>query len=116
MMERTKMKYRERIEIIAQILKAVNGNGGTTKTKIMYKAFLSYVQLIEYVPLLTENDLLQYNEKTHTFRLTARGQRFLKKYGKIKDTIKRGGLELFVKQQDYIFSIVVAIIFPTLAI
>jgi predicted transcriptional regulator len=34
------MKYRSRTEIVAMILDAANG--GATKTKIMYKAFLSY--------------------------------------------------------------------------
>jgi len=33
------MKYRNRTEIVANILDAANG--GATKTKIMYKAFLS---------------------------------------------------------------------------
>ena len=41
------MKYRSRTDITAQILEAANG--GVTKTKIMYKAFLSYAQLKEYL-------------------------------------------------------------------
>ena len=47
------MKYRSRTEIVAMILEAANG--GATKTRIMYKAFLSYAQLREYlqaVPVL----------------------------------------------------------------
>ncbi|HEY6658310.1 MAG TPA: winged helix-turn-helix domain-containing protein, partial [Nitrososphaeraceae archaeon] len=39
------MKYRSRTEIVSNILDAANG--GTTKTKIMYKAFISYNQLKE---------------------------------------------------------------------
>jgi predicted transcriptional regulator len=39
------MKYRSRTEIVAMILEAANG--GATKTKIMYRAFLSYEQLKE---------------------------------------------------------------------
>jgi len=39
------MKYRSRTEIVSRILDAANG--GATKTKIMYKAFLSYAQLKE---------------------------------------------------------------------
>jgi predicted transcriptional regulator len=35
------MKYRSRIDIISEILEAANG-GGATRTKIMYKALLSY--------------------------------------------------------------------------
>ena len=37
------MKYRSRTEILGNILDATNG--GATKTKIMYIAFLSYGQL-----------------------------------------------------------------------
>ena len=37
-------------------------NGGATKTKIMYKAFLSYAQLREYLSVLIENNLLEYLE------------------------------------------------------
>ena len=47
------MKYRSRTEIVGMILDAANG--GTTKTKIMYKAFLSYAQLKEYLSVLIEN-------------------------------------------------------------
>ncbi|MGC2439972.1 MAG: winged helix-turn-helix domain-containing protein, partial [Nitrososphaeraceae archaeon] len=52
------MKYRSRTEIVAMILEAANG--GATKTRIMYKAFLSYAQLREYLSVLIENNLLEY--------------------------------------------------------
>ena len=41
------MKNRSRTEIAANILESANG--GATKTKIMYKSFLSYSQLKEYL-------------------------------------------------------------------
>ena len=54
------MKYRSRTEIVSMILDAANG--GATKTRIMYKAFLSYAQLKEYLSVLIENNLLEYLE------------------------------------------------------
>lgn len=54
------MKYRSRTDIVSQILEAANG--GATKTKIMYKAYLSYAQLKEYLSVLLENGLLEYQE------------------------------------------------------
>ncbi|HEX6281578.1 MAG TPA: winged helix-turn-helix domain-containing protein, partial [Nitrososphaera sp.] len=42
------MGYRSRTEIISQILDTANG-GGITKTKLMYKVFLSHDQLKEYL-------------------------------------------------------------------
>ena len=51
------MKYRSRTEIVCNILDSTNG--GATKTKIMYAAFLSYAQLKEYLSVLIENNLLE---------------------------------------------------------
>ncbi len=48
------MKYRSRTDIVKLILEAANG-GGANKSKLMYKAFLSFAQLKEYVTLLLEN-------------------------------------------------------------
>ena len=70
------MKYRSRTEIVAMILEAANG--GATKTKIMYRAFLSYAQLKEYLSVLIENDLLEYIEGAQLYKTTAKGLNFLK--------------------------------------
>jgi predicted transcriptional regulator len=65
------MKNRSRTEIVSNILDAANG--GTTKIKIMYKAFLSYSQLREYLSVLIENNLLEYIEGTHKFKTSEKG-------------------------------------------
>jgi predicted transcriptional regulator len=75
----TPAKYRNRVEIVAQILKAVNVTGGTTKAKIMYGAFLTYDQLQCYLKLLIEGDLLRPNA-SNTFTITEKGIDFLKTY------------------------------------
>jgi predicted transcriptional regulator len=51
------MKYRSRTELVSMMLDAANG--GATKTKIMYSAFLSYTQLKEYLSVLIENKILE---------------------------------------------------------
>ena len=61
------MKYRSRTEIVSNILEAANG--GVTKTKIMYKAYLSYNQLKEYLSILIENNLIEYLDGTNNIRL-----------------------------------------------
>ena len=58
--------------------------GGATKTKLMYSAFISFNQLKEYLSLLAENGLMQY-EETHTFRTTEKGRHFLKLQNKIDE-------------------------------
>ena len=70
------MKNRSRTEIVGNILDAANG--GATKTKIMYKAFLSYNQLKECLTILIENNLLEYIDGTQTFKTTEKGLNFLK--------------------------------------
>jgi predicted transcriptional regulator len=76
------MKYRDKIDIISQILKIANG-GGVTRTKIMYKGLLSYTQIKEYLMLLTEKDLLYYDKDSQTFKTTEKGLRFLDTYNRI---------------------------------
>ncbi|HYJ00986.1 MAG TPA: winged helix-turn-helix domain-containing protein [Nitrososphaeraceae archaeon] len=84
------MKYRSRTEIVGNILDAANG--GATKTKIMYTAFLSYNQLKEYFSILIENNLIEYLDGTRTFKTTEKGLNFLKMHNEIgelfQNTIK----------------------------
>ncbi|AFU57470.1 hypothetical protein Ngar_c05270 [Candidatus Nitrososphaera gargensis Ga9.2] len=75
------MKYRSRTDITAQILEAANG--GCTKAKIMYRTFLSYVQLRHYFVLLVEKDLLEYDGATQTYKTTDKGHRFIQAYNQI---------------------------------
>jgi predicted transcriptional regulator len=81
------MTNRSRMDIISEILDAANG-GGATKTKMMYKAYLSFAQMKEYVRVLTENNLLNYDIYTHTFKTTEKGLKFLDTYSQMDDMIK----------------------------
>ena len=80
------MKYRSRTEIVGNILDSANG--GATKTKIMYKAFLSYNQLKEYLSVLIENNLLEYLDGTQTFKTTEKGLNFLKMHNAIEELLQ----------------------------
>ena len=82
------MKYRSRTEIVCNILDATNG-GGATKTKIMYKAFLSYTQLKEYLSVLTENNLIEYSNGTQTFKTTEKGLNLLKMHNEIGELLQQ---------------------------
>lgn len=72
------MKYRSRTDITSQILQAANG--GTTETKTMYDAYLSYAQLKEYLSVLIENALIVYIEGERQYRTTGKGLHFLGAY------------------------------------
>ena len=80
------MKNRSRTEIVAMILDSANG--GATKTKIMYIAFLSYNQLKDYLSVLIENNLLEYLEGTRTFKTTEKGLNFLKMRNEIGELLQ----------------------------
>ena len=69
------MKYRSRSEITAMIIDTTRS--GASKTKIMYKAYLSYFQVVEYLKHLQQNDLLAYEEGTQLYRATEKGLKFL---------------------------------------
>jgi predicted transcriptional regulator len=80
------MKYRSRTEIVSMILEAANG--GATKTRIMYKAFLSYAQLKEYLSILIENNLLEYLDGTQSYKTTEKGLNFLKMHDEISELLQ----------------------------
>ena len=75
------MKYRSRTDIVSQILEAANG--GATKTKIMYSAYLSYAQLKEYLAVLTESNLIEFQKGDQKYRTTAKGMQFMHTYSQI---------------------------------
>ena len=54
-----------------------SARGGASKTKIMYKAYLSYSQLVEYMTYLQKNKLITLVEGTDLYRPTEKGLKFL---------------------------------------
>ena len=80
------MGNRSRTEIVGNILDAANG--GTSKTKIMYTAFLSYSQLNEYLSILIENNLLEYLDGTHKFKTTEKGLNLLKIHNEMAELLQ----------------------------
>ena len=78
-------RYRNRIDIIAQLLDAASSP--TTKTKMMYKAMLSYEQLKEYLLMLAENNLIAYDKLTQMFTSTDKGFQFVKMYEELSKLI-----------------------------
>jgi predicted transcriptional regulator len=85
-----KTNYRSRTELASNILEAANG--GATKTKIMYRAFLSYAQLKEYLAMLIQNDLMVHDIEG-IYRTTSKGIRFL------ETSRQLGGLLVPISQQ-----------------
>ena len=80
------MGNRSRTEIAAMILDAANG--GETKTKIMYFAFLSYNQLKEYLSILIENNLIEYLDGANKFKTAEKGLFFLKMHNEMEKLLQ----------------------------
>ena len=78
------MKYRDRNEIIAQILKSTNGNK-VRLTKIMYDVYLSHITTKEYLVLLIEKGLIEYLNGDRTFKTTEKGINFLSIYNRVQE-------------------------------
>jgi predicted transcriptional regulator len=79
------MNYRTSTEIISMILDAAKV--GATKTKIMYKAMLSYNQLKEYLSVLIKNNLMEYRDGNKTFKTTEKGLNLLKIYNEMTELL-----------------------------
>ena len=79
------MNYRSRTEIVSMILDVANG--GATKTKIMYKAMLSYSKLKNYLYVMIENNLLEYLDGTNKFKTTEKGLFFLKMHNELGELL-----------------------------
>ena len=86
------MGNRSRTEIVGNILDAANG--GTTKTKIMYSAFLSYNQLNEYLSILIENNLIEYLDGTKTFKTTEKGLNYLNINNEIRKLVPQQNTDI----------------------
>ena len=79
------MKYREHVDIVKAILEITRS--GASKTQIMYKAFLSYTLLVNYLQILQDKGLVKYNKKTLRYKLTKKGDQFIEYYKKIAELL-----------------------------
>jgi len=81
-------KRRDRLYIMGKILEIARD--GCLKTRIMYRANLSFVQLNEYLGFLLEMELLKETSEDgkSVYRTTRKGVRFLRNYYKIRDLLR----------------------------
>ena len=71
--------YRSKTEVVAAILTATKEKP-LGKTRLMYTAYVSSLQLREYLAELQNKGLLSYDEVTRTFITTTHGGEYLKLY------------------------------------
>ena len=78
------MKYRSRSEIVRSILEAANA-GGASRTRLMYKSYLAYNQLKDYLAHLQENNLIDYEVGMRCYRITEKGIQLLRLQNKLEE-------------------------------
>jgi len=79
------MKYRSNTEIIDTMLRSIRS--GATKTSIMYKAYMSYAQLKEYLKLLEARQMITFETESQLYHITEKGVRFMNAYEKINELV-----------------------------
>jgi predicted transcriptional regulator len=78
------MQYRDKNEIIAQILESANGNR-IRLTKIMYDVYLSHAMTRDYLVLLIKKGLIEYQDGERTFKTTEKGLNFLRIHNSLQE-------------------------------
>jgi predicted transcriptional regulator len=80
----SEVKYRSRTDIVASILQsAAREGGGIGVTRLMYTSFLSYNQVSQYVKIIKENGLLNYDASTGKYTISAKGSKYLELHSKM---------------------------------
>jgi predicted transcriptional regulator len=81
-------KYRDRLELISQILELGNGNE-VRIGKISHKSGLPYNLLKKHLKVLLHNNLLEYHGKEKTYKTTSKGIYFLGLYHNLANIVVR---------------------------
>jgi predicted transcriptional regulator len=89
-LERVSLKYRDRLDIIADILDVAGRNA--KKTQIMYQANLSYAILQKYLSEIVAASFVDFEFDSQRYLLTPKGEKFLrayKEYSKNNKTVEK---------------------------
>jgi predicted transcriptional regulator len=79
------MRYRSRSEIVRSILEAAQEVEVSSRTRLMYKSYLAYSQLKEYLETLQENDLIDYEVGRRCYTITQKDIRLLQLQNKMEE-------------------------------
>jgi predicted transcriptional regulator len=79
------MKNTSRSEITKSILEAANTGEGASRTRLMYKSHLACNQLKEYLEILQESALIDYQVGMRCYRITEKGSRLLQLQNKLEE-------------------------------
>ena len=90
------MAKRDRLEVIHDILRAIQDKDGKIKpTHILYRANLSHQMLDEYLKELISKEFIEEKtqKKGKTYKLTQKGYDYINQYKMIKEFTSSFGLD-----------------------
>jgi len=87
------------VDIFASILNVASG--GATKRQIIFKSYLSSIQLIKYINVLCDRNLLapEYGEIRVIYKTTDRGLAFLQIYNQMNELIEGKDSSMIVESK-----------------
>jgi predicted transcriptional regulator len=77
------LRHRTKEEIAALILDSIVHTNRATQTIIMYKAYLTHVQLKQFLSSLIEKGLIEYRKEDRLYTITEKGMHFLEVYNQL---------------------------------
>jgi predicted transcriptional regulator len=89
-------KRRGRLEIIHDLLNAINSKGGKIKpTHLLYKSNLSHSKMMQYIKELTDNGMItdEADGDKKMYLITDRGIEYLNEFQKMRRFSESFGLE-----------------------
>ncbi len=82
--------YRDRTELVTSVLEVINGRS-LNASQIMYRSFLSYAQMKQYVSILIDAGLIrttyQEENRRRTYRITDKGLMFLHLHNQLDELL-----------------------------
>jgi predicted transcriptional regulator len=86
--EMTEWQSMAKTDVVAQILEVARRNSTIRQDTISSDAYLSRPQTRDYLSMMTENDLLKYDDHSKSYRATRKGDAFLKTYRQLGNFIE----------------------------
>ena len=72
-------------DVLTRILRTAEN--GETKTKVIYGAYISSMQTEEYLRFLAQRGMLAYESENKLYRITWKGEQFLRDYDLINGMV-----------------------------
>lgn len=81
------LTYRSTSNIVATIIELVHANQAASMTEIRHKVRISAAGISQYLLLMRKNGLVKYDEPSGSYKITRKGEAFLKTHRQMGEFI-----------------------------